>query len=103
MMLGYAQAHWLVIVLFLLAAILLNAASFIKLGGLVSASAFKATLVSASLVALILFFAIPSLTGSSLAFMGYWLDWTLLVIMALGYTLAALVLIHPLVRLIKHV
>ena len=103
MMVGYAQAHWLMIALFVLGAIVLNAMAIFKLGGLIKASAMKTTLVAGAIVATLLFLAIPYLTGSSFAFMGYWLDWALLIFMAVGYAVASLVWLHPIVRLVKGV
>ncbi len=101
MMVGYAQAHWLVIGLFVIGAIVLNAIAMFKLGGLIKGSAVKSTLVAGAVVSTLLFLAIPNVTGSSFAFMGYWLDWALLIFMAVGYAVASLVWLHPIVRLVK--
>ncbi|SFR64065.1 glucose transporter [Thiomicrospira sp. ALE5] len=103
MMVGYAQTHWLVIALFILGAILLNAASVMKFGGLVKQSALKPTLMVGLAIAVVLFLAIPTLSGSSFAFMAYWLDWALLIFMAVGYAIALLLWVHPIVRLVKGV
>lgn len=103
MMVGYAQAHWLAIALFVLGAIVLNAVAIFKFGGLIKATALKATLMAGAVMATLLFLAIPYLTGSSFAFMGYWLDWALLIFMAVGYAVASLVWLHPIVRLVKGV
>jgi hypothetical protein len=103
MMVGYAQAHWLVITLFVIGALVLNAYAMLKLGGLIKVAALKVTLMAGAVVATLLFLAIPYLTGSSFAFMGYWLDWALLIFMAVGYAVASLVWLHPIVRLVKGV
>lgn len=103
MMVGYAQAHWLVIVLFIIGAVVLNAVALFKLGGLIKPAAFKSTLLTGLALAAILFVSIPALTGSSFAFMGYWLDWALLIFMAVGYAVALLLWVHPIVRLVKGV
>ncbi|AHF00413.1 glucose transporter [Thiomicrospira aerophila AL3] len=103
MMVGYAQAHWLVITLFLIGALVLNAYAMLKLGGLIRVAALRVTLMAGAVVATLLFLAIPYLTGSSFAFMGYWLDWALLIFMAVGYAVASLVWLHPIVRLVKGV
>lgn len=103
MMVGYAQAHWLVIALFIIGAVVLNAVALFKLGGLIKPAAFKATLLTGLALAAILFVSIPTLTGSSFAFMGYWLDWALLIFMAVGYAVALLLWVHPIVRLVKGV
>lgn len=52
-------------------------------------------------VALLLFFSVPSLTNSSFANMGYWVDWANLAAVALGLGALAAVFFWPLLTLIK--
>ena len=56
-------------------------------------------LVAGVLVAIVLFFAIPTLTQSSLSNMGYWIDWANLLAMALGLGTLAGAFLFPLLAL----
>ena len=47
------------------------------------------------------FFAVPLITGSSLANMGYWLDWASLAGVAIGFGVLAVVLAWPVVSLLR--
>ena len=58
----------------------------------VSGSALAAVAVLVSLAAVL---ALPSLSQSTLADMGYWVDWTVLVGMAAGVGVVAAVLLWP--------
>ena len=64
--------------------------------GLTSAEA-----VLAALVALVLLVSVPSLTHSSFANMGYWVDWANLLAIALGLGAVAAVFFWPLLALLK--
>lgn len=61
----------------------------------------KAAMGVGALVAVLLFFTVPSLTNSSLANMGYWVDWANLLAVALGLGAAAAVWVWPLMALLK--
>ncbi len=65
----------------------------------VSASTLAALAV---LVALAAALALPSLSKSTLADMGYWVDWAALLGMAAGVGVAAAVLLWPVLALRKH-
>lgn len=60
-----------------------------------SARALRGALALGSLVAVVLFFALPALTQSALSNMGYWVDWANLLAMALGFGAAAALLLWP--------
>jgi hypothetical protein len=45
----------------------------------------RQALLLGALVAVALFFSVPTLTQSSLASMGYWVDWANLLAIALGW------------------
>ena len=53
------------------------------------------------LVALVLLVSVPSLTHSSFANMGYWVDWANLLVIALGLGAVAAVFFWPLLALRK--
>ena len=54
-----------------------------------------------ALVALVLLVSVPSLTHSSFANMGYWVDWANLLVIALGLGAVAAVFFWPLLALRK--
>lgn len=99
MLVGYAQANWLVIALYLFGAISLIYAAIEQKGALFQKAYFKQAGWIAFWFAVFLFFTIPWMTGSSLLFLGYWLDWVLLVFMSVGYAVASLLWIYPSVKL----
>lgn len=61
--------------------------------------ALRDAIVVGALIAVALFFAVPSLTRSSLANMGYWVDWANLLAVAGGLGLLAGVFAFPLLAL----
>lgn len=63
--------------------------------------AVRQALVVAALAAVALFFALPGLTHSSLANMGYWIDWANLLAMALGLGALAGLFVMPLLALLR--
>lgn len=54
-----------------------------------------------ALAAVVLFFTLPTLTHSSLSNMDYWVDWTILTVLALGLGALAAVFFWPLLALLK--
>ena len=54
-----------------------------------------------ALAAVVLFFTVPSMTNSSFANMGYWVDWANLLVIALGLGAVAAVFFWPLLALRK--
>lgn len=98
MLLGYAQAHALVVSIFLVGAIGLNVMAMKQEGAFFAMTPVKQTLIALVAVFVVLMLTIPTLTGSSLAQVSYWLDWTVLFIMSLGYTAASAAWIYPVLR-----
>ncbi|WP_029933589.1 hypothetical protein [Thiomicrospira pelophila] len=101
MLLGYAQAHWLVISLYIIGGTILNYAAWTQKG---KTRFFQPVFIEQALIGLaglfaFLFLTIPWMTGSSLFLLGYWADWVLLFVMALGYSIASLAWSYPLIRL----
>ncbi|UQB42088.1 glucose transporter [Thiomicrospira microaerophila] len=99
MLLGYAQINWLVITVFAVGALVLNFLAMSKAKGFFNLPAIKLTAIAYLLVFGLLFVSLPGLTGSSFAYMGYWLDWLLLVLMSAGYAAASVLWIYPVVKL----
>lgn len=99
MLLGYAQAHWFIVSVFVVGAAILNYLAWVQKGAFFQTELLKLTLRSWTGVALFLFLTIPWMTGSSLALLSYWVDWMLLIVMALGYAFASLFWIYPTLRL----
>ena len=54
-----------------------------------------------ALAAVVLFFTVPSMTNSSFANMGYWVDWANLLAVAGGLGTLVAVLVWPLMQLVK--
>lgn len=101
MLLGYAQAHWLLISLYLIGGLGLNYAAWTQKG---KSKFFQPGFIEQALIGLaaifvVLFLTIPWMTGSSLFLLGYWVDWVLLFVMSMGYSLASLVWVYPSIRL----
>lgn len=101
MLLGYAQAHWFVISLYVIGGASLNYLAWTQKG---KAKFFQPLVIEQALIGLVgvfvlLFLTIPWMTGSSLFLLGYWADWVLLFLMAVGYSVASLVWSYPLIRL----
>ena len=71
-------APWLAVLLLVWLALLVLARKRLSL------CALRPALVLTALVAGVLFFALPALTQSSFANMGYWVDWANLLAVALG-------------------
>ena len=67
--------------------------------GRLGARQVRQALLLGALVALALFFSVPTLTQSSLANMGYWVDWANLLAIALGLGALAGVVSVPLLGL----
>lgn len=99
MLLGYAEQNWLVVAVFIVGALVLNGLALSKSAAFFSRSAFKMTAIGFAGVFALLFVLLPGLTGSSFGFMGYWLDWLLLVMMSAGYAAALVLWIYPAVKL----
>lgn len=99
MLLGYAQINWLVITVFAIGALVLNFLAMSKAKAFFNVSAIKLTALGYLVVFALLLVSLPSLTGSSFAYMGYWLDWLLLVLMSAGYAAASVLWIYPVVKL----
>ncbi|MBE0493814.1 MAG: glucose transporter [Thiomicrospira sp.] len=97
-LLGYAQAHWFVITIYIIGALGLNNVAWTQKGRFFQSKLVEQTLMGFGVMFVLLFLTIPWLTGSSLFLMGYWLDWVLLFIMATGYSLASLVWMYPIIR-----
>ena len=57
--------------------------------------AWTTLLALVALVGVVTVLALPSLTKSSLADMGYWVDWAFLLAMAVGFGVAAAALLWP--------
>ena len=99
MLLGYAQAHWFVVTVFVLGVLVLNYLAWSQKGAFFQQSLLQLTLKSWAGLALFLFLTLPWMTGSGLNHLGYWVDWVLLLVMALGYSFAALFWVYPILRL----
>lgn len=101
MLLGYAQAHWFVITLYLIGGAGLNYVAWTQKGksGYFQPVMIEQALIGLACVFVLLFLTIPWMTGSSLFLLGYWADWILLFVMSAGYSLASLVWLYPLIRL----
>ena len=67
--------------------------------GRLGAHQVRQALLLGALVAVALFFSVPTLTQSSLANMGYWVDWANLLAIALGLGALAAVFSVPLLGL----
>lgn len=67
--------------------------------GRLGARQVRQALLLGALVAVALFFSVPTLTQSSLANMGYWVDWANLLAVALGLGALAAVFCLPLLGL----
>ena len=63
--------------------------------------ALRQALLLAGVAAVALFFAIPTLTQSSLSNLGYWVDWAMLLAIALGLGALAGVFLYPLLALLQ--
>ena len=74
-------------------------ALFVAARGRLGARQVRQALLLGALVALALFFSVPTLTQSSLANMGYWVDWANLLAVALGLGALAAVFSVPLLGL----
>ena len=70
-------------------------------GGRLGRHAVPLSLLLGAAVAAAAFLAVPSLTRSSFANMGYWVDWANLAAVALGFGGAAAVGVFPLVCLLR--
>lgn len=99
MMIGYAQAHWLVVAVFVLGVLVLNYLAWAQPGAFFNKQSVRLTGKLTMGVFAVLFLTIPTMTGSSLAMMGYWLDWVLLLVMSLGYSIAISFWLYPIVRI----
>ncbi|WP_044411050.1 hypothetical protein [Thiomicrospira microaerophila] len=99
MLLGYAQINWIVVTVFFVGALVLNLLALSKAGGFFNKAAFKMAAIGYFIMLGLLFVSLPGLTGSSFAYMGYWLDWVLLVMMSAGYAAASILWIYPVVKL----
>lgn len=99
MLLGYAQAHWFVVMLFMLGAVGLNYAAWVQKGAFFSRLLLKHTAIGFGGMFVFLALTIPAMTGSSLAMLGYWVDWVLLIVMAAGYAFALSMWLYPILRL----
>ena len=62
-------------------------------------AALRQAVVVAAVAAVVLFFAIPTLTKSSLSNMGYWVDWGILSALALGLGALVGTFLFPLLAL----
>ena len=67
--------------------------------GRLGARQVRQTLLLGALVAVALFFSVPTLTQSSLSNMGYWVDWANLLAIALGLGALAAVFSVPILGL----
>lgn len=83
----------------LLVLLLVWIALLVAARGRLSAHALRPALALGALVAAALVLAVPSLTQSSLANMGYWVDWANLLAIALGLGALAAVFAWPLAAL----
>jgi hypothetical protein len=99
MLVGYAQINWIVISVFAVGALVLNMLALSKSTTFFNRAAIKMSATGYLIMFVLLLISLPSLTGSSFAYMGYWLDWLLLVMMSAGYATAAILWIYPAVSL----
>lgn len=83
----------------LLVLLLVWIALLVAARGRLSARALRPALALGALAAAALVLAVPSLTQSSLANMGYWVDWANLLAIALGLGALAAVFAWPLAAL----
>ena len=74
-------------------------ALFVAARGRLGARQVRQALLLGALVAVALFFSVPALTQSSLANMGYWVDWANLLAIALGLGALAAVFSVPILGL----
>lgn len=99
MLLGYAQAHWDVVLTFVVGAMVLNLIAYRQQGSYLYMNVLQQSLFGVVLVFTALFFSLPALTGSALSMVNYWVDWMLLVVMAGGYSLVSIAWIYPALRI----
>lgn len=99
MLLGYAQAHIGVVLIFIGGALILNLLAYRQQGSYLYMNVLQQSLLGGALVFTLLFFSLPALTGSALSMVNYWVDWVLLVVMASGYSLASIAWIYPILRI----
>ena len=74
-------------------------ALFVAARGRLGARQVRQALLLGALVAVALFFSVPTLTQSSLSNMGYWVDWANLLAIALGLGALAAVFSVPILGL----
>ena len=74
-------------------------ALFVAARGRLGARQVRQALLLGALVAVALFFSVPTLTQSSLSDMGYWVDWANLLAIALGLGALAAVFSVPILGL----
>lgn len=99
MLVGYAQANWLVLVFYFLGAGSLIYSAYVQKGAFLQRAYLQQALAITLWFAVFLFLTLPWMTGSSLFFLGYWVDWILLFLMSIGYAAASFVWIYPSVKL----
>jgi hypothetical protein len=99
MLVGYAQAHWISIVLFMIGAIVLNYMAWDKTKSYIQMAYVKKTALATLALFGLLMVTIPWMTGSSLTMVNYWVDWTMLIVMAFGYSLAGISWLYPIIKL----
>lgn len=90
-----ALGIWPLLALLLAVWVVMLVAARGRLGG----RQVRQALLLGALVAVALFFSVPSLTQSSLANMGYWVDWANLLAIALGLGALAAVFSLPILGL----
>lgn len=99
MLLGYAQAHWFVLLIFLAGSAILTYLAWHQKGSFFQPALIKQAGKGLAGLFVFLLLTLPWMTGSSLTMLGYWVDWVLLLVMAFGYAVAGLLWIYPAVRL----
>lgn len=99
MLLGYAQAHWFIVLLFVVGAAGLNYTAWVQKGAFFNRDLLKQTAIGFGGLFVFLCLTLPAMTGSSLTMLGYWVDWILLIVMAAGYAFAISLWVYPILRL----
>lgn len=92
---GLFTAHFVLISLFVLGAVILNYAVWRKNKPFMSLKARKYSTRFFYLSWLILFLFLPYLTGSHLKELSYWFDWVFLVVASWGVALAMQFWVYP--------